>query len=280
MCLIDWIITLRILRQMKPLQCSSRLLVIVFALVLFVSKLDHVQSYKENCTADETKFYYHLHMPKAGGTSLRKNLIQFNKERHFGCFVSIEGRYSDFETLFPNKSVRIMTTFRSPTQHVISQYNHCKTSYAHKYGWHLMPSLEEWLQEHVDNNAGVSRNVSRFHCYQPYNMQFTLMEGHTPSEFFYVGVLDQPHIGHCLLYWQLYNTVLESCKCQSVKKMWVRHDTHGVQPFNTSSVTEREYELIRNLTRIDNLLYEAAVHEFFNRVRRFEKLTGVNLYCE
>lgn len=236
-----------------------------------------VRSYQENCTSADAQFFYHLHIPKAGGTSMKRYLTQWNKERRFGCLASIEGSYEDGKRLFPNKEVRIFSMFRNPIDHVLSQYQHCKTSYSHKYGWHLMPSLSTWLNAHVEYNGGIPHNITQYQCYDPFNLQYAKLQGHTPKELWYVGVLDHIQVGHCLLYYKIYGEVLSSCNCNALQSMYIRHDQHGVQKFDRSQVTEEDRAYIYNLTRIDQLLYEAAMSEFQNRVRNFERKTGVQL---
>ena len=231
----------------------------------------------ENCTEADQNAYYHLHIPKAGGTSTKRYLALWNKERRFGCFASIEGTYNDAKVFFPDRKANIFSLFRDPVDHVLSQYQHCTTSYSHKYGWHLMPSLTEWLEAHVAHNSGSPRNVSAYNCYNPYNLQWARMEEHTPKELWLVGVLDHYKEGHCLLYYKLYGEVMGGCDCKSIQNLYVRHDQHGVQKYDKSKLTDLDYQYLHNLTRIDQLLYEAALSEFYSRVRNFERKTGVQL---
>mmetsp|Transcript_2038 Transcript_2038/g.4274 ORF Transcript_2038/g.4274 Transcript_2038/m.4274 type:complete len:530 (+) Transcript_2038:116-1705(+) len=241
--------------------------------------------------------FYHLHVPKVGGSSFRKDIppiIPTSSE-----LITAERCYYDGKA----EAEYQMTLVRRPRKHVESQYFHCSTSGSHQYGKDWMPQFHDWA-------AGwywlrTEGKMSAFCCSSPVDMQSYRMTCPARSmsagrqkrrflevnitkaivnlkEMFFVGLLDAYDESICLLQARVRGELPRYCNCE-VPELWDRrphltHRTHGTQ--GSREIREDAWELVDSITAGDIKLYNAAVERFKLEVGIVEELYGRKFLCK
>jgi hypothetical protein len=138
----------------------------------------------------------------------------------------------------------VYSIIRDPREHLVSAYFHCKESKQHgkKFG-HLMPdTLDEWLDEWVETKrkgkgllkAQALKRMERYRCYNPINMQATLLlspaspasygEENSPvpaskdslkKRFDVLGLTSQMDKSLCLIFIRWNGIVPNRCDCSN-----------------------------------------------------------------
>jgi hypothetical protein len=188
---------------------------------------------------------------------------------------------------------------RKPKAHVISQYFHCKESRDHRQYSYKMPSLDEWLQTWVDvQGLSLLYNATkRFYCYNPINSQSkytNIMTNNTftgrtveerkelmRSRYTILGDNSQMAKTTCAIAIRYSGWVPQQCNCTAITSQEEAMEkqqpnikkkfSHGVKHHGaTFETTQRQNELIANLTDVDQLLYEVGTEIFQEQVRAIE----------
>lgn len=183
------------------------------------------------------------------------------------------------------------TLIRSPIQHVVSQYFHCKESSNHADRAYLMPSLDKWLDHHVQRfeDAGDVVRVKKetpdpFQCYDPINLESRHVNfnpdkdlKHLMQSFTVVGVLDQVNKFVCALHIRYTGVVPLVCDCTDGAK-GRRLQDHGVEHHGASfKLTSSQLSKISKITALDSVLYSEAKLAFVEQVLGIERDFGVKL---
>jgi len=268
----------------------------------------------------EKKVFSHffVHIPKAGGGSIMAalgNLLfesnEFQatekKDRYRPCnegTVIFFARFREFlgglrcnlwgsERPYTSGANHVYTMIRNPAEHVLSMYFHCKESYDHRKYAHYMPSLDEWLNHHVERlETGVQNPKSNrmkippFHCYDPINIQsfFTRFNSDMTEEELYnrfdvIGSMDYFEKSNCAIFIRYTGYVPPRCVCNDVstrsRKLLVDHGVvHHGATFNT---TDEQMAKIMKLTALDHLLYKRVTNVFVRQVEEIEEELGIIL---
>jgi len=174
-------------------------------------------------------------------------------------------------------------------------YFHCKESRDHKKQAHFMPSLDDWLDHHVERlefgaqqstTSRQRRNLRPFFCYDPINIQsfFTRFNSAMTEEELYnkydvIGHMDSFSKSHCAIFIRYTGYVPPRCVCNDAsatsRKLLVDHGVvHHGATFNT---TNEQVVKIMKLTAIDQILYERVRKVFSNQVKDIEEELGITL---
>jgi len=184
------------------------------------------------------------------------------------------------------------TIIRSPTEHVISQYHHCKESKDHEQYAHLMPSFDEWIDHHVERLTTVNRTSNRvyrkFYCFDPINLQsfFTNFWGNTTEDYLrdrfdVIGDMAQLGKSICAISIRYSGYVPPACDCTNQNKHRRLSTDHGVQHHGaTFNLTDEQSEKIAKLTQLDSILYERTKNVFSVQVKEIEDEMGIILCQE
>jgi hypothetical protein len=200
---------------------------------------------------------------------------------------------------------------RSPRQHILSQYFHCKESKDHADRARFMPSLDEWLaawQAAIGNTTKFKEN-SKFHCYEAINVQSYYLgvssaqnasREDLKERFDVVG--DNAQMGKtvCMIFIRYTGWVPKECDCSNANvtvsesnnvtmsttgdatQRRRRHRRlaaatgynfdHGVTHHGTTfQTTPRQDEMIAKLTELDELLYQYSRDVFAEQVQEVEE---------
>ncbi len=194
---------------------------------------------------------------------------------------------------------------RKPSDHVLSQYFHCKGSKDHSYAAHLMPPLDEWLDHHVQRYDNATRdnitmpirddeyrqlNQHDFTCYDPIDSQsyFTQFDESTTEDDLkqmldVVGDMSRMEKSICAISIRYTGYVPPMCDCTNVDydddRRRLQHDHEVEHHGATFEVTEEQKAKIEKITRLDTLLYERAQRVFQQQVEEIEKELHITL-CE
>jgi hypothetical protein len=199
---------------------------------------------------------------------------------------------------------------RSPRQHVLSQYFHCKESKDHKSRAGLMPSsLDEWLtawHAAAIGNATKYKENRKFGCYNPINLQSFYLgvssaknasREDLKERFDVVG--DNAQMGKtvCMIFIRYTGWVPKECDCSNAnvtvsesnatmstpsdasqrhRRLALTYDkekhAHGVTHHGaTFQTTPRQDEMIAKLTELDELLYQYSRDVFAEQVQEVEE---------
>ena len=216
------------------------------------------------------------------------SFLQFRKEDSNGTpcnFWITEQPYGHFKM----KQRHTYTIVRSPMEHVVSQYFHCKESKDHeKYAYKMPASLDDWLDHHVQrmDEQNITRAQSRaggkFRCYDAINLQSmmtgfdeTMSESQLRNRFDVIGVMDQLAKSACAINIRYTGAIHPSCDCTDVTKSRrrnLRDGDHGVKHHGaTFNLTDSQASKIQKLTQLDSLLYDRAKVAFANQVKEIEE---------
>ncbi len=230
-----------------------------------------------------------------------KRLIRnFNRVYHtfykgVKCNIWMSERQVELSSLKPYNHAYVI--IRKPSEHVVSQYFHCKESNDHSYAAEHMPSLDRWLDFHIErmDNATktgeplITQKEHYFGCYDPNNHQsfFTQFDADVTEDvlkdrFDLVGDMSYMSKSICAIHIRYSGFVPPMCDCSSGSDSEGRrrlHD-HGVQHHGaTFELTEDQEAKIAKLTQYDRLLYERAQRVFADQVREIEDELDITL-CE
>lgn len=175
----------------------------------------------------------------------------------------------------------VYSIIRDPKEHVVSAYFHCKESKQHgkKFG-HLMPdTLDEWLDEWVETkrkgkgllNAQALKRMERYRCYNPINMQSSLLLAPTAplslgeesapgpvnkdtlaDRFDVLGLTSQMDKSLCLIFIRWNGIVPDRCDCSKDSNGNKRLQETG----DEGSATEDEGDNAPS----GNLAHHGAIH--------------------
>lgn len=245
--------------------------------------------YGSSSSSSNSTCYYHMHIPKTGGASLRKELSTLFQNGQHGLLVSSEKRAAValkevIELRNCAGHVRVLTMVREPTTHVLSQYSHCTGARVYRSHWKDVPPLQVWLSAH-DQTHNTTTAKRYTNCrYSPRNLQASYIES-VQEELWFLGVMEHFQLSMCLLHYQLLHDMPKECDCNSRKKntgsngLRVHHRNHNLKKIAPSSLTDLERNLIHRLTETDTDVYQSAMFEFFQRVHAVESKSGVNISC-
>ena len=215
------------------------------------------------------------------------SFLRFQKEDSNGTpcnFWITEQPYGHFKM----KQRHTYTIVRSPMEHVVSQYFHCKESKDHAKNAYKMPaSLDDWLDHHVQRmdekniTRAQSRSGGKFKCYDAINLQSmmtgfdeTMSESQLRNRFDVIGVMDQLTKSVCAINIRYTGAIHPSCDCTDVTKRRrnLRVGDHGVKHHGaTFNLTDSQASKIQKLTQLDSLLYDRAKVAFANQVKEIEE---------
>ncbi len=246
--------------------------------------------------------YEKLHKPNRQrpcnmGVKLLRNFdrVFHNSYRGDQCNMWMSERPVELSSLKPyNHSYVII---RKPSEHVVSQYFHCKESNDHSYAAEYMPSLDQWLDFHIErmDNATktgeplITQKEHYFGCYDPNNHQsfFTqfeadVSEADLKERFDVIGDMNYISKSICAIHIRYSGFVPPMCDCTSGSDNEGRrrlHD-HGVTHHGASyELTPEQEAKIAKLTVRDGLLYERTQRVFVEQVKEIENDLGIKL-CE
>jgi len=183
---------------------------------------------------------------------------------------------------------------RNPVEHVLSMYFHCKESRDHKKQAHFMPSLDDWLDHHVERlefgaqqstTSRQRRNLRPFFCYDPINIQsfFTRFNSAMTEEELYnkydvIGDMDYFRKSQCAIFIRYTGYIPPSCVCDASTTSRKLLQDHGVVHHGaTFNTTDKQVAKIMKLTAIDQILHERVKRVFSRQVKDIEEELGITL---
>lgn len=261
-----------------------------------------------NRTLDK-KAYFDLHIPKTAGMSFSYDVKE--------VLPKDEGYYSEELCWYGAKPMvpgdEMVAFLRDPTSHIYSQYLECKYDLAWfpvvrmNYFNPAMQSVTTWL---LHFRGGTGHEA--LGCYDPYNMQtraFTCTQEYhkySPIEMsshfyhaepdlalatrnldslFFVGITEHYHTSLCLFFAKTHASapLPSHCDCTD-KEAWNSwsgtHFDHGEPPHSNSELSEEDLRMIRELSRLDKVLYEHALERFRREAVEVEATRGTKILCE
>ena len=191
--------------------------------------------------------------------------------------------------------------FRSPVDHVFSQYKECRYDVwgrrvtartAFPRSSSVAHDFEAWL-EHFQRPTR-----DHYNCYHPYNMQTRYMlcrdrVGHNHhleraldlsaafsmiDRLQWVGVQHMFHESLCVLYWKHARRLPTSCECTRHVRPNHPHVRHNV-PALAASHSERALRMIRKLTQYDQEVFAYATRRALADMRAVQNVTGRVFLC-
>lgn len=288
----------------------------MFAAYLSSAEVEIKTSQTKRTTNGTQVSHFFIHIPKSGGTFARTALNKYAKDIGNGKWTicdratsPLTNRYkwpkeingaqcrmymseAAYGVDFANHTFTIV---RSPRQHVVSQFFHCKEAPIHAKR-HLMPSsLDKWLldwHEALKNGlkqSKLERMKKKYNCYNPVNLQShflgfdsTQSKQDLASRFDIVGVSSQMHKSICLIMIRLSDGLVPThCNCTTATKQDTRRLNafdHGVKHHgNTFQLTEKQSRLVSEITKVDELLHRHAQEIFEDTVRAVEEEYSIQL---
>jgi len=275
-----------------------------------------VEKERQKSMEEKKRILYHLHIPKAAGTSFHidiKRIVGESKwtiDSHEGCFGDS-----------PHARAGVVTMLRHPRDHVLSQYTFCATSTDKGTQilkkWRTMPStFGAWIQawSRLRKEGRARRDFSRvgptlhntpwcsylpFKCYSPLNLQSQRFTCEAASKYpdkldvdravtnmhasFFIGIVEAYPESMCLFRAKTTNKVPASCNCNLAKnkskKQKGHHAGHGSAKHSVQNVPREVLQDVDSFTEGDQELYRAAVHRFINETREVEVRHGVKILC-
>lgn len=269
-----------------------------------------------------------VHIPKCAGTSFEKD---------FKRNLESSGEVCLMPHLHPSSTVMF---FRSPRQHVLSQFVHCAHNPYHA-GHHLPAAMRadyasgfpKWLDHFLASDGQAScpayslatqfkeyrtvcsasnseckehqqcRLRADFNCYNPSNMQARHLtcdrpqgaaghyigdEGAQPDvsqalqnleDVAFVGIAELYAPSYCLFYAKVHGKIPQGCDCKFERKNWHR-ETHSAPAHTIETYPPEVLHKIDALTKVDQLVYEAALQRFVEEIRQAEKTYKEQLFCD
>ncbi|CAJ1421394.1 unnamed protein product [Effrenium voratum] len=257
----------------------------------------------------------HVHIPKVAGCSIVQDLSSMvgrsNVWSHEVCYS-----YSEPPAHFDDTVVFV----RHPRDHVISQFNFCRSfsdpDYVLTVGvlqglpgqarYKLPETISEWLRIWTEKPRWGNYSIYEddFFCYCPYNLQSYRMTCHSdiavavgcyPSvdmelalanmnAVTVLGVMEAYHESYCLLAAKLLGTLPGHCDCQDFDA-WnsysATRDDHGVQQDKgVAGLSAETLQMIDDMTQQDRLLYQASVGRFIRDLDELEMKFGTKVLCQ
>jgi hypothetical protein len=268
--------------------------------------------------------WFIMHIPKTGGVTLSTDATEMVGDTDIGVF-STEACRDEFltNTGWPqnydcdfgaHKEDVVLTLFRHPREHVVSQYYECSSDH-----WGRKMVFTEPLGcggRPEDCIANFSAWINHFSgeftsddlgCYHPNDLQVramlckeemhhqiaeTLGVGAAIDEalrrmrtLYFVGLTEYYQESMCLLHAKAFpNTTLPGyCNCED-PEAWASFkpsiDTHGnTHQLTVEDLSTSDLEKVDALTQADLQLYKAATDRFVLEVRQAEKQHGVSILC-
>lgn len=210
-------------------------------------------------------------------------------------------RTTEQNPILPYNHTYVM--IRKPSEHVLSQFFHCKESTDHAKYRDFMPSLDEWLDFHVSRVEESTRKgedlpvrvremkthkgrMPFFHCYDPIDVQSyytnfynSTSEDELKERFDLVGDFDMVGKSICAIAIRYMGYVPPMCDCTNTNKgrRLISND-HGTKHHGSTFVlTDEQKAKVDKLTRLDHLLYRKAKHVFQAHVKEIEEELSIEL---
>jgi len=230
---------------------------------------------------------YFLHIPKTGGHS-----FDSDGRRIFKTLGQGETCYSEVE------SQTVVTFFREPRRHVLSQYWHCVG------GGHPVPAyFKKWAHDWADfSESEPLNNMTDKHkegqmpypCFNPINKQTQKMTCSQPDRYpsvidadlairnmhsvNFVGLLELYPESLCVFHARASGSMPDSCDCRHrTDGLWRWHHDFGFE--HRLPTDPRVLKDVDALTGADRKLYEAASARFLRDLREVEVDHGVKILC-
>mmetsp|Transcript_31902 Transcript_31902/g.81685 ORF Transcript_31902/g.81685 Transcript_31902/m.81685 type:complete len:338 (-) Transcript_31902:55-1068(-) len=263
-------------------------------------------------------FFYHSHIPKAGGRSfysifrrspripgitpcrqsvysrtsdcpmkgdpvcpqrfaeIREN---FQAHRSYGdCnFLSFEtpSLIASLQNELDMPDVKVMTTFREPVSHFVSQYLHDR-----RHG-----RINNNITRYINGGIGYQKRcgVGNFQMCR-LGVKTLSAAKDLVSQIFHFGILEYWDASICLLYYQLGRFNRSKCAnlCSDDRGAVIKAHI-GTAPDKQLVSAKLDLSVLRrmgDLNKVDAELYAWATQVFFARVRRVEVQENVTLLCE
>jgi hypothetical protein len=204
------------------------------------------------------------------------------------------------------------TYVRSPREHVVSQYTHCR--FVSAQGHVLIPGhngsdggefskacFEEWLQH-------TAVGTDSYDCYHPFNLQSRHFTCSTGPHFIdseaerepdvnavldalasleFVGITELYDESWCALQHKLRRELPADCTCTKIGKdlarLWhtgERYSRHNLPPHPSSGeLSPAALQLVDKATTVDRLLYANATARFLGELCALQRASGTQLFC-
>jgi hypothetical protein len=238
-----------------------------------------------NSTSSFGKAYF-LHIPKTGGHSFDTDGREI--------FQSLDEGETCYSLV---ASETVVTFFRDPRLHVVSQYWHCVGA------GHPVPGLGKWAHEWAEfmkseplhNMTDKHRKEQmRYPCFNPINKQIQKMTCSQADRYpnvidvdlairnmnsvSFVGLLELYPESLCVFHAKASGKMPRSCDCRHRDEGGFWHHNFG---FNHHRLPKNESILkdVDALTQADRKLYEAASTRFMQDLREVEMRHGVEILC-
>lgn len=243
---------------------------------------------------------YFVHISKCAGTSFKKEvgdiLHGFINEYSEHCYPTAKQKHPEVKIW--------ISMFRSPRQHVVSQYLECR--------------YDDWGKEVTSGTAfprdgAVDRDFASwiehfktsevsddFNCYQPWNMQVRAMtcDGFDAHHTYlhesakrleaakrvvlamqHVGLTELYHESLCLLQYKVEGKLPASCECGGPAPEH-SHESHHVPPHDNMTITASSMASVDNMTELDKELYIVVADRVLQEIRTAEAATAKKILCD
>jgi len=221
--------------------------------------------------------YYFLHIHKAAGLSVVKELEVLLKDEYW---CQSERPYADIvndKTLFPYKKPMVITFLRQPVEQFISNYRYKQDMYLY-----LGYTLEElWARNKTGVLSGIDSCVRNQACVSNYANLESKVIGHVDvSKFWFVGITEYFYSSLCMLKYKLGKYDREECDCDKRDAKKLRHDDHhSSNSLSIHSLSNSTLDIIRSYSSNDMRLYNTGLRYFNFELQSTRALSGNDFKC-
>jgi len=200
------------------------------------------------------------------------------------------------------EDIKLLTMFRDPRGHVLSQYHHCKDSPTHHKtagDGHMPSSFDEWVDRWYDRESDMHVHSSQKQkdqaestcCFNPTNLVTTRImclanATHDMDiairriqSLWFVGITEFYAQSICLLTEKATGTLPAYCVCGSGDQGNFTHSDWGVKPHDIKNVSQSTLSKIDYITSEDRTLYEVALKRFNAEIKEVEARHNVRMLC-
>jgi hypothetical protein len=220
--------------------------------------------------------YFFLHIHKAAGLSIVKELIVLLKNEYWCQSEKSYDEIYNNKIIFPYKKPLVITFLRKPMDQFISSYRYKLDLYL-SLGYEINDIK---LKRKFNLLSSIDNCVVNKLCFNNYlNFESKTIGNYNnlSSKFWFLGITEYYYTSICMLKYKLSQYNYNECQCNLRDIKYIRHeDHHSSHKLTIKSISNNTLNIIRTNSSQDIYLYNLGLRYFYNEVLTLRTISSMN----